>query len=264
MKRISFFLLSLLAVCLVSCGSDKPVTLKVESELGNLGTYLSVNDKEVTFTRKDDKVEGSLSMKVMRSVAAELRSDFNMEVTVLDKNHVEIASLPDFKVETQTDYDAGDFDNYLATGTIRAKMSGTVSSDKWDKIESEGAYICVKLSSSSAKFQPYKESVAPADSLASTESDNTDIESADVDDSQSAGSEDWDALLDEYDEYTTQMISFVKKASNGDASAMTEYQDLLQKAQEVGEKMSNAQGEMTTAQWARYMKITQKMTRVAQ
>lgn len=264
MKTISYFLLSLLAVCLVSCGNDKPVTLKIEPELGSLGAYLSVNDTEVTVTHEGNNAKASLSLKVFKSVAAEFNTSFELEVKVLDKNHVEIASLPDFKIETERDDDAGDFSNYLSIGSIRAKMDGHISSDDWNKIQSDGAYISVKLSNSSRKFQPYKGSAELADSVTATADDNSDVESTDADESESAGSEDWDELLDEYDQYTTQMISFLKKASNGDPSAMTEYQDLLQKAQDVGEKMSNAQGEMTAAQWARYVKITQKMTRAAQ
>jgi hypothetical protein len=265
MKKISYFLVSLLAVCLVSCGNDKTVTLKLEPELGSLGAYLSVNDTEVTVTHDEDSiVKASLSLNVIKSVAAKFSSSFELEVKVLDKNHVEIASLPDFEIETEHD---NDFNHYLSIGSIRAEMNGYISSDDWNKIQSDGAYISVKPSSLYPEFQPYKgsaESDESDDSVTATADDNSDVESTDADESESAGSEDWDELLDEYDQYTTQMISFLKKASNGDPSAMTEYQDLLQKAQGVGEKMSGAQGEMTAAQWARYMKITQKMTRAAQ
>ena len=47
-------------------------------------------------------------------------------------------------------------------------------------------------------------------------------------------------------------------------TAMAEYAGLMQKAQELSDKMNGAQGDMSASQWARYMKITTKMTKAAQ
>lgn len=80
----------------------------------------------------------------------------------------------------------------------------------------------------------------------------------------SSGSEDWDSLLDSYDSYVTKYINIMKKVSNGDITAMTEYPALLEKAQEFSNKMSGAQGDMSASQWARYMKISNKMLNAAQ
>lgn len=82
--------------------------------------------------------------------------------------------------------------------------------------------------------------------------------------SSSSGSEDWDALLNSYDSYVTKYISLMKKAKNGDMSALSEYPALMQKAQELSDKLSRAQGEMTASQLSRYMEITNKMARAAQ
>jgi len=76
-------------------------------------------------------------------------------------------------------------------------------------------------------------------------------------------SKDWDALLDAYDSYVTKYISYMKKAAKGDMSALSEYPALMQKAQEFSDKMANAEGDMSDAQWARYIKITTKMTQAA-
>ena len=56
----------------------------------------------------------------------------------------------------------------------------------------------------------------------------------------------------------------MKKASKGDMNALAEYPALMEKAQECSKKMENAQGDMSASQWARYMKITKKMTKAAQ
>ena len=82
--------------------------------------------------------------------------------------------------------------------------------------------------------------------------------------SSTSDSNDWDALLDSYERYVDKYISCMKKAANGDMSALSEYPSLLEEAQEYSEKLQNAQGEMTSAQWNRYLKITNKLANAAQ
>ena len=82
--------------------------------------------------------------------------------------------------------------------------------------------------------------------------------------SSSSSSQDWDALLDSYEQYVDKYISYMKKAVQGDMSAMAEYPALMEKAQEFSDKMEEAEDEMSTSQWSRYMKITNKMVTAAQ
>jgi len=79
-----------------------------------------------------------------------------------------------------------------------------------------------------------------------------------------AGSTDWDAILDSYDSYVTKYMSYMKKAKNGDVSALSEYPAFMEKAQALGDKLSRAKGEMSAAQWSRYIKITNRLATVAQ
>ena len=81
--------------------------------------------------------------------------------------------------------------------------------------------------------------------------------------SSSSGSQDWDALLNSYEQYVDKYISYMKKAAKGDMSALSEYPALMEKAQDLSNKMSGAQGDTSAAQWARYMKITNKMAQAA-
>lgn len=41
----------------------------------------------------------------------------------------------------------------------------------------------------------------------------------------------WDSVLDDYEEYFDQYVKLLKKAKNGDVSALTEYAKMLEKAQ---------------------------------
>ncbi|MDE5774612.1 MAG: hypothetical protein K2H86_09195 [Muribaculaceae bacterium] len=75
----------------------------------------------------------------------------------------------------------------------------------------------------------------------------------------SSSSNNWDTLVDEYEQYCNKLASMSKKALAGDVSVMTEYSSALEQAQRLSDKLENAQGEMTPAQVARLNKIAAKM-----
>lgn len=82
--------------------------------------------------------------------------------------------------------------------------------------------------------------------------------------SSDSGSEDWDALLNSYEEYVNSYVSMLQKASAGDMSALTESASFLQKAQELTQKLSSATSGMSSAQLSRFNEINQKMLQAAQ
>lgn len=77
-------------------------------------------------------------------------------------------------------------------------------------------------------------------------------------------SEDWDALLTSYEEYVDQYILFAKKAAKGDARALAKYPSLMKKAEKLSDKLEDAEGDMTSAQLARYNKISMKLLKAAE
>lgn len=97
------------------------------------------------------------------------------------------------------------------------------------------------------------------DGIADKKNDSDDDEKA-----SSSGSEDWDELLESYEEYVDKYISYLKKASEGDMTALSEYHSVMGKAQEFSNKMKNAESDMSAEQWAKYNKITMKMLEAAQ
>ena len=88
--------------------------------------------------------------------------------------------------------------------------------------------------------------------------------SYDEEESASSNGEDWDALLDSYEEYVDMYVSLLKKASSGDLSAVSEYTSYMSKAQEVSQKMADATSKLSPAQLSRFNKINQKMLQAAQ
>ena len=97
----------------------------------------------------------------------------------------------------------------------------------------------------------------------SSDIDNSDDndETSDDDSSFDETSEDnnLDELLDKYEEYYDTYISLMKKAKNGDMSAVVEYGKYLKKSQELSKKIEQAKGDLTTSQLARFQKIQMKL-----
>lgn len=282
MKVLKYFLMVVLTVCLTSCGSkgdENSVTLKVEAELGPLADYIEVADQEVVVKMSDEKedsvdykvIQSSLALEVIESVATKYSSNFDFEVEVLDKDHVEIVTLPNYEIEPNYDRDNGKLKYVIYAGSVRAQMKNRAKvaeftpedQEKWNKILKEGVYIVIKPRSSNQEYEEYKGKSSNTEVIDSSSSTITEDEDESIS-SSSTGSADWDSMLDSYEQYVNKYIALMKKASNGDMTTMAEYAGLMQKAQELSDKISGAQGDMSASQWARYMKITTKMTTAAQ
>lgn len=79
----------------------------------------------------------------------------------------------------------------------------------------------------------------------------------------SSSTEDWDAILNDYEEYVNQYIKLMKAAQKGDASAMSEYPAMLEKANSLNSKLTSGQGTMSSAQASRLLKIQNKLASAA-
>lgn len=74
-----------------------------------------------------------------------------------------------------------------------------------------------------------------------------------------ASANNWDKVLDFYEDYVNKYVACMKKVMAGDAQALTEYASLLEKAEELGKQLENASSTMTTAQINQYAQINAKM-----
>ena len=81
----------------------------------------------------------------------------------------------------------------------------------------------------------------------------------------SNGSEDWDKMLDDYEDYVDEYLKFFKKAMDGDVNALSEYPKLMNKANNLQQSMEKAQNndELSASQIQRMMKIQMKMANAA-
>ena len=151
--------------------------------------------------------------------------------------------------------------NGTPTGHFTGKFSNGIYTGSF--VTNQGQKMPFKLSeggvddSSFADSDYYDNSDSYSDSYSDTDTDaDTSL--------SSSGSEDWDALLASYEKYVDKYISYVKKSAKGDMTALVEYPSLMEKAQELSNKLQSAQGDMSASQWARYNKISMKMLKAAQ
>lgn len=264
MKTLKCLMMVVLTVCLASCGGKKSsdsetsfdVTVDNTTIGGKLSQYFSLEDKTYKYEKGIiDKV--TVELKCIEPLPENLKAYIGVEV--LDENGTVICAGK---------ADAWSFDDF---DVLRQATPGQVVTITIDNHENLGDNTPAKIRLSSI----VEEETEPSESSSSSESsDDSSVSSDDSsDDSSDAGksisrsstaSADWDSMLNSYEQYVNKYIALVKKASNGDMSAMAEYAGLMQKAQELSDKMNGAQGEMSASQWARYMRITTKMTKAAQ
>lgn len=259
---VAVFMIVLATSCDGSKDGDK-VTLTVEPELGQLSKYLSVKDKDVTVTlsektkKKDDSKEetykiiaASLAVSVDKGVASD--NSFSLSGEVLDENHIKISNLPSFSIDATYDYDNGDLNHILQAGNTRAQLEeGTKDwkeedQEVWDEICTKGKYLVIKPFSDDAEYAPYEKG----------SSDNSSVETSSSDEEVADG--DFDEYLDTYEEFCDKYTNLIKRAGEGDADAISEYPEILKKAQELGEKMQKIQGNATPEQIARFAEIQKK------
>lgn len=127
------------------------------------------------------------------------------------------------------------------------KVTGTIDDDTytWDYEDVEDAfYLAVE------KVENDAENGKDSSSSKSISSSNDD-------------SNNWDELLDEYEKFVDKYIAMYKKAMAGDMTALSSYADLLKSAEDISEKLENAEDDLTTSQLSRYMNISQKLTTAA-
>lgn len=270
MKIFKCLTIAIVAICLASCGGKKnseeteeivltPETTQIK---GDLGDYFEVVEKEYTVTNdwgdmvsievKRTDADYSFDLKGVEPYGhygKGVTGNAGFGIEILDENGNVIEKRAATASGLGSMYSSDDMKEALK---LKAGETGTV---RWMfHFDSDKKPAEFRLTSA---YEEVDSSDWDSDS-SSSDDDDTDSYS-----SSSSGSQDWDALLNSYEQYVDKYISYMKKAAKGDMSALSEYPALMEKAQEFSEKMENAQGDMSASQWARYMKITNKMTQAA-
>lgn len=77
--------------------------------------------------------------------------------------------------------------------------------------------------------------------------------------STSKGNNDVDAMLDSYEDYMNEYISYLKKINNNDMGALADLPALMEKGEEWSKKAEKAKSNMTARQMARMTEIINKI-----
>ena len=148
----------------------------------------------------------------------------------------------------------------FAVGALALAMTacGGSKSETSEKSEEKDAVESMKDEAEKAARE-IMSSVPDADDIDLTEIDMEEVTDEPAEEVSSSSSADWDDVLDSYENYVDKYITLAKKVAAGDMSAMAEYTSLMEEAQELGDRLDGAKGEMSASQMARYNKITMKM-----
>lgn len=248
-----------MTLSIVSCGGKKSgssyeVSVDNTTIGGKLSSYFTLVDKTYKYEKGIiDKI--NVELTCITPLPEDLKAYIGVEV--LDENGTVISvGKPDA-------WSFNDFD------VLRQASPDQVVTITIENHENVGDETPSKIRLSSIVEKDDENRGGSSSSLSSDDSSSDDDfasisdESDDDDEITSSGSEDWDDLLESYEEYVDKYISYLKKASKGDMTALSEYPALMQKAQNFSDKMKNAESSMSASQWARYNKITMKMLEAA-
>ena len=284
MKKIYFIFSALLMAMLTSCSSgvgSKVITpTSTEFTSGELAKYIEVVDQpsELTFAEKD----GTIATQYIRlKVTLQMTKDGFENVDARDIHFTSLLSVAIINLVDENGTKVQDL-SIKSEDMLKLKKLLTGSEGDTEEIVFEGEYHnhddAPKWFEQANQFTPYLTGDISVEGSSSDEEESDEaIETSeesieDIKESiemsngifSDTDTPDWNEFLDSYEQYVDKYISYVKKAAKGDMDALAEYPSLMQKAQEFSEKMEGAQSQMSASQWARYMKITNKMVKAAQ
>lgn len=294
MKNFSY-LYTILMVLLASCSSGvgpKEITpTSTEFTSGELAKYIEVVDQpsKLTFAEQDGFIA---TQYIQLKVTLQMSKDGFKNVDAHDINFTGLLSVAIINLVDENGIDVQDL-SIKDEDLLKLKKLLTGSEGDTEEIVFEGEYHnpddAPEWFKQAKQFTPYLTGDVSVESSSEIGLIDVPTEVSDVEDvmeqvstvmedvveimedveegtnnSISSGSEDWDSLLDTYESYVDKYISYMKKAANGDMSALSEYPALMEKAQELSEKIENAKDDMSSSQLKRYMNITMKMTNAVQ
>jgi len=238
----------------VSSSEEKTEELKEVAQAVELSG--AINDRykiEMKLDAKGDTVEGSYYY-----TSDKARGELKIEGTLESDGHL---VLDEYNSEGRQ---TGRFDGYYGKS---AGYNGTFTNFRGDSYPFSLTVKDVRDLAGDGEGRGFLAELSEGVSHESDYDDGDDYEiDADSDDSYSDSDtgNNWDELLDSYDEYVDEYITLLRKAKHGDASALSEYPTYMEKAQEYANRLQNAEGNMSSSQMARYNRINAKLAKAAQ
>lgn len=274
MKKISILPMIALFAIILSCGGgSKEFTVKNNSVdfAGDLQGYLEVVDGNYTVSKPGSELILTIKLKAIKQLeSAKEFDEIRLELT--DESGMPISGMSTFTISKSgwctTESENTKVDNALKSGSGEFAVQfvyDTYSTGGGSLSRTDALKIASKkakgFSITNSKFK--EEAVSSSESSSSSNSSTTDDEDDEEVVTKKSGSTNWDKVLADYELYTDKYIKLLKKANAGDMSAMTEYVEMLEKAQEFQESLENADDDLTPAQLQKFNKIQMKLVNAA-
>lgn len=284
MKKITYLSSLVLLLLATSCGGGgtkpkeiKPTTSEFRS--GELARYIEVEDEpsELTFS----EVDGAIPTQYIRlKVPVKLVKDGFKDVDPRDISFTSLIGVAYVDLVDENGSKVKDLslksDDYLKLQKLLTQEEGST-----ETLVFEGQYsnhdVAPKWFEGAVSYTPtltagiqIENSSASSGTKVEEESEVAEAVTSDEDDSQSSYSSnsssqdaEFDEFLASYEKYIDKYIALMKKAKNGDYSAMADAASMMSDAQEYAEKLQKVSGNLTPAQLAKFQKLQQKLINAA-
>lgn len=249
-----------------------PKTTKVK---GDLSEYFEVVEKE--YQLKDDTYSKMITITLMRKdkelpdiykefkpvgyFGAGVMGNYGFGIKIFDENEDQVLSIRADVGGTGGVYSSDDLKDLW---DLEKGETGIVRWMTYDLDECTGKLTFTITSYAQENEDADEDSNEDDDE--EEEEENEDVDEYSYDDEEentsysdnSSSSNDWDSILDDYEDIMKRYIKALKRAEEGDASAYTEMTKLLQDITEFATKLDGA-SDMTTKQAQRYAEINLKL-----
>lgn len=262
------FLMILASLVLISCGSKskkseeedktvelKPYNKKVKGYLSNV--FEIVDETYKLDSKRDILLRGQVQVKI-KSVGKGDSEDYGFRdgnygplyLTVCNKEGQPIVSL----AEIPSGYEA---DELLKDMVSKEGEENWIlfKGDLDTSIPAEAATFII----TSKQIEEIKRNTTVSTANSNDENDSDEL-------SLNTSTEDWDGLLDDYEEYVDKFITIMEKANKDDnMDALMDYPELLEKAKDLEKSLNKAKNakSLNTEQLKRMVKIEMKMVKAA-
>jgi hypothetical protein len=253
--RLSFVLLTI-CLMMTACGGlkEKTITVSDVSISGEADNYIKVVDGDYILKPGDGTVTIAVKFELIKQYNGSKGDHIgDMNLVPLDNSGVAIPDIGlNFSPATMGDWDK-------IKSLLKSEVGKTVIvSFEWNYFRKKD--IQAKIMKGTSNFE-----IVRAD-FTGTKSNSSSYASYDDDtndSSISSNDDDWDAILKSYEAFIDKYISLMKKASNGDMSALEEYPEYMEKAMVLADKLGNAGGDLSSAQAAKFVKLQTKLANAA-
>ena len=264
-KNLHLAFVAIITLFLTSCEihktpEDKTINVSDVSISGQAGEYIKVVDGEYVLKPIETKIVIAIKFELTKKYDLQNEPELgNISLVPLDETGASIPDIGlDFKPSSTSDYDK--FKTFLKgevgnTVIISFEWSYLLDTDRQNRIIDGTENFEITR----ADFTGEDSDKSSSNSYSASEEESEGVSYS------PNGSAEMDKMLDSYEEYVDQYISFMKKAQSGDMSVMSEYPAMMEKAEEWGQSMEDAQeaNEVSPAQMKRMLKIQAKMTNAA-